>query len=163
MREGLPSSPPLLPNTSLGGREYDRSRRSYSPLPSEERAIKGEGAGVRVKQNGKQQTLANRRGGESGMQKGIGVLLAVGMLWSSGCGAQSVYPPQTFTFDTSALSEYSGPFQLDFQLTDGSGTGDGNTSLTVDNFMVDGVSAPGIAAASLADSAFFSEVMRGFM
>ena len=97
------------------------------------------------------------------MKKGIGVLLLVGMLWASDCRAQIVYPPQTFTFDTSALSGFVGPFQLDFQLTDGSGTGDGNTSLTVDDFVIDGASAPGIAAASMTDSAFFTEVMRGFV
>jgi len=101
-----------------------------------------------------------KRSGFGGL--GVGMLVVLGMLSASVVQAQIVYPRQTFTFDTSALSGFVGPFQLDFQLTDGSGTGDGNTSLTVDNFVIDGASAPGIAAASLTDSAFFTEVMRDF-
>jgi len=40
-----------------------------------------------------------------------------------------------FTIDTSSLiSNPNGPFTADFQFTDGSGTGDGNNTITISNF-----------------------------
>jgi len=85
------------------------------------------------------------------------------MLWGTHpCGAQINYPTQTFTFDTSVLSKYTGPFTLDFQLTDGSGTSDANTSLKADNFQIDGAPASGISSVSLQDTTFFSEELRTF-
>lgn len=77
--------------------------------------------------------------------------------------AQTTYPKRMFSFDTSALSQYVGPFTLDFQLTDGGGAGDSSTSLTVDNFKINGASAVGIGSVALQDSAFFSEAMRTFV
>lgn len=92
----------------------------------------------------------------------IGFIGGVLLAWSAlPCSAQITYPTQTFTFDTSALNGYVGPFTLDLQLTDGSGLGNGNTSLTVDNFLIDGA-ASGIASVSLTDTTFLMEEMRAF-
>jgi len=60
------------------------------------------------------------------------------------------------------LSKYTGPFTLDFQLTDGSGTGDANTSLKSGNFQINGAAASGISSISLQDTTFFSEEPRTF-
>jgi hypothetical protein len=79
------------------------------------------------------------------------------------------------TVTTSPLIGHSaGPFSLDFQLTDGSGLGDGNNTATISNLSYSGGGATGLATlsggasgnlasgASLTDTAFFNEVFQSF-
>jgi hypothetical protein len=79
------------------------------------------------------------------------------------------------SIDTAALtSSSSGPFSLDFQFTDGSGTNDGNNTVTLSNFSFGAGSPTGSAATtgtvsgdltggfSLTDSDFFNEFTQTF-
>lgn len=76
------------------------------------------------------------------------------------------------SMDTSALvGNAAAPFYLDFQFNDGSGTNDGNNTVTVDGFNVAGVGAAvpsgggtGDLGSSivLTDSTFFNEVFQQF-
>lgn len=84
----------------------------------------------------------------------------------------------TEVFDTSALiSSSAGPFELAFVLTDGSGTGDGNNTVTLSNFLfgvggsagsVDtslstgGVSGDLASGVSLVDSSFLNIFASSF-
>ncbi len=75
--------------------------------------------------------------------------------------------------DTTALA--GGLFALDFQLTDGSGTGNGNSLVTLSDFAFGGGSAPAspmltggasgnvAAGANLADTAFFNQFLQDFI
>ena len=85
------------------------------------------------------------------------------------CRAQSFH----VLFDTSGLAGAAGgPFSLDFQLTDGSGTGDGNTTVTLSDFigaaLIGGPATTGGVAGALpgvmtmTDSAFFTEYTQVF-
>jgi hypothetical protein len=82
------------------------------------------------------------------------------------------------TLDTSALTvgpgASSGPFSLFFQLTDGSGAGDGNNTVVLSGFTFGGGGASGSATleggsggdldseVTLVDSSFFNSFMQGF-
>ena len=69
------------------------------------------------------------------------------------------------TINTSPLQNSpAGPFSLDFQLTDGSGTGDGNNTVTVDNFNFHGGSWTGSSPAPivLKDTSFFVDYYQEF-
>jgi hypothetical protein len=79
------------------------------------------------------------------------------------------------SIDTSALiGNAAGPFSLDFQFTDGSGTGDGNNTVTLGNFTFGAGSATGspttagavsgdlTSGVSLTDSDFFNEFTQTF-
>ena len=63
------------------------------------------------------------------------------------------------------------PFYLDFQFTDGSGTGDSNNTVTISDFSVSGVGAANLtnggsgdlgSSITLIDSSFFNEVYQQF-
>jgi hypothetical protein len=98
------------------------------------------------------------------------------LLLASGLGVTVCQANVTFTVttDTSALvGNAAGTFSLDFQFTDGSGTGDDNNTVVVGPFNFNGGSLSGsptiqggaLAAAgnvTLADTAFFSELFQGF-
>src|SRR5579871_5069955 len=59
----------------------------------------------------------------------------LGALLLAGAGAGRAQTTFTVSIDTSALmGNPGGPFSLDFQLTDGSGTNDGNNTATLSNF-----------------------------
>jgi len=79
------------------------------------------------------------------------------------------------SMDTSPLiGNAAGPFQLDFQFTDGSGTSDGNNTVTVSGFNFGAGAASGTAIVSggasgdlsstvtLIDNSFFNELTQGF-
>jgi hypothetical protein len=79
------------------------------------------------------------------------------------------------TVDTSALVNNSrGPFQIDFQLVDGSGTGDGNNTAKISNFQFGGGSARGSptliggalgslsAGVTITDTSFLNEMFQPF-
>ena len=81
----------------------------------------------------------------------------------------------TFTFDTTPLSGYAGPFSLGFQFTDGSGISDANNSVTITNLTFLGggglvgvpTTAGGVTGSlagtlTLTDSSFFNEFTQGF-
>ena len=98
-------------------------------------------------------------------------LLAAVMLPGSAVGA-AIYD---ISVDTSSLmGSPLGPFTMAFQLTDGSGTGDGNNTVTIDNFDFGSggptgsptlsVGASGDTATSvvLTDTEFFNEFNQGF-
>jgi hypothetical protein len=81
-----------------------------------------------------------------------------------------------FTLDTSALkTAATGPYALDFQLTDGSGTGDANNTVTLSHFLfgagggvsgsptlTGGASGSLSSGFSLTDSDFLNEALQGF-
>ncbi len=80
-------------------------------------------------------------------------------LW--GVGAQAAL--FNVSLDTTALIlSPSGPFSLDFQFIDGSGTGDANNTATISNFNFHGGSWSGPASVSLTDSSFFTEFSQAF-
>ncbi len=97
-------------------------------------------------------------------------LLALALFAAHAASADSIY---TFTMDTTPLVG-NGPFALDFQFLDGSGTGDANNTVTLTNFAFGGGSASGGgtatggAAGSLAsgvtlqDISFFNEYYENF-
>jgi hypothetical protein len=77
--------------------------------------------------------------------------------------------------NTAALmGDAAGPFSLDFQLNDGSGTGDGNNTATISNFTFGGGGATGSASllggatgdltsgVTLTDNTPFNEFYQGF-
>jgi hypothetical protein len=79
------------------------------------------------------------------------------------------------TVDTSALVGHpAGPFYLEFSLNDGSGSGDGNNTVIVDNFDFGGGSASGSSAllggasgdlssgVTLSDSFSFADLVQAF-
>jgi len=76
------------------------------------------------------------------------------------------------SMDTSALvGNAAGPFYLDFQLNDGSGTNDGNNTATIGGFNVAGVGAATPSGGGsgdlgtsimLTDSGFFNDVFQQF-
>jgi len=75
---------------------------------------------------------------------------------------------------SSLVGNPNGPFSLDFQLTDGSGTNDGNNTAIINNFQFGGGSPTGsptlsgggsgglATAVTLSDSSFFNELLQGF-
>src|SRR5579875_734356 len=80
------------------------------------------------------------------------------------------------SLNTSPLTADSGggPYSLDFQMIDGSGTGDANNTITLSNFAFGGGSVSGApvitggvsgdltSSVSLTDSQFFNEFTEGF-
>jgi hypothetical protein len=65
--------------------------------------------------------------------------------------------------DTSPLQGHAqAPFFLDFQLVDGTGAGDGNTSVTVRDFEWHGGSWDGPPAFTIEDTVFFGEIVERF-
>jgi len=80
-----------------------------------------------------------------------GVLLLVG---AGVCQAQTLF---TVSLDTSSLiGNANGPFSLDFQLNDGSGTNDGNNTAKLSNFNFGSGTATGAA------SSFVNELYQSF-
>src|SRR5262249_32296227 len=84
-------------------------------------------------------------------------------------GLLGLFPPAKanlmfqVTTDTSALvGNPSGPFFLDFQFIDGSGTGDGNNTVSIGNFDFNGGNWAGPAAVSMSDTTFFSDFTQEF-
>ena len=80
----------------------------------------------------------------------------------------------TITTDTSPLiGQASGPFSLDFQFIDGSGSGDANNTVTLSAFnfyggswtgspTLTGGASTGAGTITLTDSSFFNELFQGF-
>ena len=87
------------------------------------------------------------------------VLLAASLLGPATARGGIEY---TVTADTSSLIGLPGAFTLDFQLTDGSGIGDGNNTVMLNDFAFGGGSWAGPASATLIDNAFFVEFPQGF-
>ena len=98
-----------------------------------------------------------------------GVLLLVG---AGVCQAQTLF---TVSLDTSSLiGNANGPFSLDFQLNDGSGTNDGNNTAKLSNFNFGSGTATGAATNSggasgnltsgvtIKDSSFVNELYQSF-
>lgn len=82
----------------------------------------------------------------------------------------------TVSFDTSGLmGSAAGPFTLNFQLTDGSGSDDGNNSVTLANFTLGGGSLQGVGSSlgnvsgdlsnqlAMTDDSFFTEFQQQFI
>lgn len=102
----------------------------------------------------------------------VRVLAALSVAFAAGAPCASANAIYNVTMDTSALvGNPAGPFYLDFQFNDGSGTNDGNNTVTLGGF---NVAAAGAAMPSgggtgdlgssivLTDSAFFNEVYQQF-
>lgn len=99
------------------------------------------------------------------------MLLAAALLsgTASGAGVYNVSVDTTFL-----IGNLSGPFTMAFQLTDGSGVGDGNNTVTIDNFdfgsggpdgspnYVGGASGDTATSIILTDTEFFNEFTQGF-
>jgi hypothetical protein len=83
------------------------------------------------------------------------------VLMTSQLFADVVY---SVSIDTSTLPSSSGPYQIYLSLIDGSGTGDGNNTVTLDDFSCTGVSMSGCPAGvySLTDYSFFNTMNFGF-
>lgn len=107
------------------------------------------------------------------MKTRILTALAICFLLSTAAQATAIY---TVTMDTSALAGHpAGPFYLEFQLIDGDGTGDGNNTVVLNNFLfgTGGGALPGpftigsvtgdfSAGITLSDSEFFNLYEQGF-
>lgn len=91
---------------------------------------------------------------------------------------EAAYANSSFTvsFDTSGLmGSAAGPFTLNFQLTDGSGSDDGNNSVTLANFTLGGGSLQGVGSSfgnvsgdlsnqlAMTDDSFFTEFQQQFI
>ena len=75
---------------------------------------------------------------------------------------------------TPLISHSAGPFSLEFQLNDGSGTGNGNNTVVLSNFIFGGGSAVGIpttnggaigdagSSVTITDSSFFNQFIQQF-
>ena len=100
------------------------------------------------------------------------LLLASFAMFSRTAQADVVY---NVSLDTSPLiANAAGPFSLDFQFTDGSGTNDGNNTVTLSNFDFGAGGGTGLAtttgsvsgdltsAVTLTDSQFFNEFTQTF-
>ncbi len=97
--------------------------------------------------------------------------LSAAMLPGIACG-DAIYDVLVDT--TPLLSSAAGPFSLDFQFTDGSGTDDGNHGVTLSNFtfglgmpiglpsMVGSVSGDLTEGVTMTDGSFFNEFTQGF-
>jgi hypothetical protein len=94
------------------------------------------------------------------------------LLGASACQAQATF---TVHLDTSSLiGNPNGPFSRDFQLSDGSGTNDGNNTATLGNFTFGTGAATGTATAggggagslvsgiTLTDTGFVNELFQSF-
>jgi hypothetical protein len=103
------------------------------------------------------------------------LFLIAGMLMCGALSAAASTVTYDIAIDTAPLIGHpAGPFTLDFQFTDGSGTGDANNTVTLSDFNFGGgsaVGAPGLTGGasgdtssglSLTDSSFFNEVTQGF-
>lgn len=101
------------------------------------------------------------------------VLAASISLLSGTAATASPLTTYQISIDTTALN--GGFFQLDFQLNDGSATGDGNSMVTLTNFNFGGGAASGapllsvgasgdtINGASLSDVTFLNEILQDFI
>jgi hypothetical protein len=95
----------------------------------------------------------------------IGIVLTLTFVMAEGIGRAS-----TFSFDTSSLS--GGPFYLNFQFIDGSGTNDANNVITITllsggiplgvPMLIGGASGNLSTTALLVDSSFFNEITQQF-
>jgi len=74
------------------------------------------------------------------MRTGVGFALGLLCCFNATLGFAQV----RVSLDTSSLVGQPGPFSLDFQLNDGSGTGDGNNSAHLTDFDFDGGAAAGV-------------------
>ena len=101
------------------------------------------------------------------------VVCALSFVNAPDCRANLIFDVTLAT--SSLIGNPAGPFYIDFQLNDGSGTGDTNNTVTINNFLFDGGSAagsplPGIGGASgslfssvgITDSAFLNEFTQQF-
>ena len=107
----------------------------------------------------------------SGWVAVCGTALVLAFSASVVVAAPTVY---NVSLNTSALVG-QGTFNLDLQFNDGSGTADGNNSLTLNSFLFGGGSASGAptlaggasgtvgTSVSLTDSAFFNEFLQAFI
>jgi hypothetical protein len=102
-------------------------------------------------------------------------LMTGALLAAWGIPAAEANVAYTITLDTAPLIGHAaGPFSLDFQLTDGSGTGDGNNTATLSHFLFGSGSAVGSptltgaasgnlsAGVTLTDTGFLNEFTQGF-
>ena len=102
----------------------------------------------------------------------VSMLSALLLMGGGACQAQSLF---TVSLDTSPLiGSANGPFSLDFQLNDGSGTNDGNNIATLSNFNFGSGTATGAPTTSggasgsltsgitLTDNSFFNELFQSF-
>jgi hypothetical protein len=101
------------------------------------------------------------------------MVCGLGLVSSSASLAQSKY---RILLDTSALqTATTGPYALDFQFTDGSGTGDANNTVGLSDFLfgstgsasgsptlTGGASGSLSSGFTLTDSSFFNEALQGF-
>jgi hypothetical protein len=97
--------------------------------------------------------------------------LSGGFLNTGTLMADAIY---NVTLDTSALTAAPGAYSLYFQLTDGSGTNDGNNTVTLSNFsfgggapvdpaqLFGGVSGTLSTGVTLTDNSFFNGFVQGF-
>jgi hypothetical protein len=64
----------------------------------------------------------------------LGLALGAGALFTAQTGAAAIIEYSVDINTASLVGNPSGPFSLDFQLNDGSGTGDANNTATINNF-----------------------------
>jgi hypothetical protein len=89
----------------------------------------------------------------------IVVTVVMVLLCSAQTYADAIGTTFGVSFDTSSLRSL-GPLDLAFVLTDGSGTGDSNTTVKLTNFLFDSGSGP--STESLVDSQFFNQILAPF-
>jgi len=103
-----------------------------------------------------------------------GLALGAGILFAAQTGGAASIEYFVDINTASLVGNASGPFSLDFQLNDGSGTGDGNNTATINNFAFGSGGATGTAnlsggasgnlssAVSLTDTSAFNEFYQTF-
>lgn len=104
----------------------------------------------------------------------LGLALGAGILFAAQTGSAASVEYYVDINTASLVGNASGPFSLDFQLNDGSGTGDGNNTATINNFAFGSGSAAGSAnlsggaagnissAVTLTDTSAFNELYQTF-
>ena len=104
----------------------------------------------------------------------LGLALGAGILFTAQTGGAATIEYFVDINTASLVGNASGPFSLDFQLNDGSGTGDGNNTATINNFTFGSGSAAGTAnlsggasgnlssAVTLTDTSAFNEFYQTF-
>jgi len=104
----------------------------------------------------------------------LGLALGAGILFAAQTGSAASVEYYVDINTASLVGNASGPFSLDFQLNDGSGTGDGNNTATINNFAFGSGGASGTAnlsggasgdlssAVTLTDTSAFNEFYQTF-
>jgi len=103
------------------------------------------------------------------------LFIAAGLWWGLNATICSALPISV-SLDTSTLVGVPGFFEVDFQLNDGSGTGDGNNTAIISDFdfgggtavgsptfLIGGASGDLLTGVSLTDSAFFNAFSQQFI